>query len=67
DEYSFALEKYLKEYSSKERTSQLWQCNQSGSVRCHNCEVLSFDECSFALEKYLKEYSSKERTSQLWQ
>lgn len=22
------------------------QCNQSGSVRCHNCEVLSFDEYS---------------------
>ncbi|MDD0671301.1 hypothetical protein PSZ78_24245, partial [Shigella sonnei] len=67
DECSFALEKYLKEYSSKERASQLWQCYQSVSVRCHNCEALSFDECSFALEKYLKEYSSKERASQLWQ
>lgn len=39
------------------------QCNQSGSVRCHNCEVLSFDEYSLRYFSRAKEHGANRSDS----
>lgn len=39
------------------------QCNQSGSVRCHNCEALSFDEYSLRYFSRAKEHGANRSDS----